>query len=78
MVKKGHMTQRENIQLKFFSLQMYLSLDLRCMGIPPCFPPFLQRGTTFEISCLLPCLKSLYKMGFTLNGKKEQVVSGKS
>ena len=54
--------------------------NIRQMGTPLCFPPFLQRVTTFV--SLLPWVTKSFKMGSSLQGKnlllEEQILSIKS
>ena len=59
----------------FVCVCSYSTKLLRCMGDLSCFQPFLQRGTTFVISCLPPCRTKPLQRGPTCKGKsKEQIL----
>ena len=46
-------------------------MDLRCIGTPACFPPFLQRETTFVTANVFACLDDIASptRGFILKRK---------
>ena len=47
-----------------------ISQHLRCMGTPPCFSSFLQRGTTVITSVCLSRQWTSFEMESTFKGKK--------